>query len=189
MYPSLMGTFKFSTPILTICSSIGRDSSSLSSVPFHILHLEDTWIFPSLSTLDEDPRPTEMEMSLSIALVSYQDNIGPVVDLSPSSSWMEEYPYVIPSWEFASYHSHDCFDDIFSMDEAILEDISGIEQPWGDLHHRYYFLPKLDRIECDDYRSILSEKVDMPVVPLGSPSKYAKGNMANFHLLYLSTFL
>ena len=64
------------------------------------------------------------------------------------------------------------------MDEAILKAMSGLEQPWGELHHRSYFIPKLDRIECD-YRTILSEKVGRPVVPLGSPSKYAEGNMAN----------
>ena len=50
MYPSLMGTFNFSTPILTIGSILGRDSSSLISVPFRILHLEDPWTRPSPST-------------------------------------------------------------------------------------------------------------------------------------------
>ena len=46
------------------------------------------------------------------------------------------------------------------------------------MNHRSYFLPKLDRIECDDYRVIMSQKFGRPVVPLGSPSKYAEGNMA-----------
>ena len=68
---------------------------------------------------------------------------------------------------------------IFPMDKAILEAMSGLEQPWGEFHHRSYFLPRLDRVECDDYREILSEKVGRSVVPLGSPSKYAEGNMAN----------
>ena len=65
------------------------------------------------------------------------------------------------------------------MDEAILEAMSILEKPWGDLHHISYFLPKLDRIECDDYREILSEKVGRIVVPLGTTSNYAEGNMAN----------
>ena len=63
-------------------------------------------------------------MSLSIALVAYQANLGLVVDPSPSSSWMEEEdPYALPAWEVVSSHSHDCFDDTFPMDEAILEAI------------------------------------------------------------------
>ena len=47
-------------------------------------------------------------MPLSTTLVAYQANIGPVVDPSPSSSWMEEEdPYALPSWAVASSHSHD----------------------------------------------------------------------------------
>ena len=34
MYPSLMGTFSFLTPVLMIGSSIGRDSTSLNSITF-----------------------------------------------------------------------------------------------------------------------------------------------------------
>ena len=39
MYLSLMGTFNYTLPILTKGSSLGRASSSLISVPFHISHL------------------------------------------------------------------------------------------------------------------------------------------------------
>ena len=67
----------------------------------------------------------------------------------------------------------------FSSDEAIIEVMFGIEQPWEELHHRLYFLPKLDRLECDDFRAILSKKVGSPVVPLSSPSQIVEGNMAN----------
>ena len=68
----------------------------------------------------------------------------------------------------------------FPSDEAILEAMSGVEKPWEELHHRSYFLPKLNRMECDDFREILSEKVGSPMVPLSSPSQMANGNMANF---------
>ena len=72
--------------------------------------------------------------------MAYQVNLGPIVDSSPSSSWKEkEDPYALPTWAVASSHSHECFDGIFPMDEAILEAMSGIELPWGDLHHRSYF--------------------------------------------------
>ena len=76
-------------------------------------------------------------------------------------------------------HSHDFLDDIFPSDEAILEAMSRLEQPWGELHHRSYFLPKLDDIERDDFKEIFRVKIGRLMVPLGSPSKYAKGNMAN----------
>src|SRR5713226_7452046 len=67
----------------------------------------------------------------------------------------------------------------FPSDEAILEAMSGIEKPWEELLHRSYFLPKLDHLECDDFREIISEKVGSPVVPLSSPSQIAEGNLAN----------
>ena len=119
-------------------------------------------------------------MPLSTAMVAYQSNLDSVVESSPSSSRTEEEdPYAFPSWAVSSSHSHGWLDDIFPSDEAILEAMSGLEQPWGELHHRSYFLPKIDDIERDDFKAIFSEKIGRPVVPLGSPSKYAEGNMAN----------
>ena len=47
------------------------------------------------------------------------------------------------------------------------------------MHHRYYLLPKLDDIERDEFKAIFSEKIGRPVVPLGSPRKYAEGKMPN----------
>ena len=57
--------------------------------------------------------------------------------------------------------------------------MSGVEQPWEEFHHRSYFLPKLDCMERDDFRDILSENIGIPVVPLSSPGHMADGNMAN----------
>ena len=34
-------------------------------------------------------------------------------------------------------------------------------------------------MECDEFREILSEKIDIPMVPLTSPNQMADGNMAN----------
>jgi hypothetical protein len=53
------------------------------------------------------------------------------------------------------------------------------ERPWDDMHHRSYFLPSLERIEQDDFRSPLSEIVDHVVVPLDTHGIYAEGNMAS----------
>ena len=57
--------------------------------------------------------------------------------------------------------------------------MSGVEPPWEELHHRSYFLPKLDRLEHEDYREILSQRVGSPMVPLSSPGPMADGNMEN----------
>ena len=57
--------------------------------------------------------------------------------------------------------------------------MSGIEQPWEELHHRSYILPKLNRLECDDFRAVLSEKFGRPMVPLICSSHIFEGNMAN----------
>ena len=51
--------------------------------------------------------------------------------------------------------------------------MSGVEQPWEELHHRSYFLPKLDRMECDEFREILSKNIGR------STGLMADGNMAN----------
>ena len=139
--------------------------------------MEDPWIIPSPSTLSTH---VETNVSLPATLVVYQVNLDHVVEPSPSSSWMqEEDPYVLLAWVVESSHSHDCLDDVFPSDESILETMSGIEQPWEELHHRSYFLPNIDHLECDDFREILSEKIGSLMVPLSSPGQMAEGNMPN----------
>jgi hypothetical protein len=55
--------------------------------------------------------------------------------------------------------------------------MNGSERPWDDMHHQSYFLPSLERIEQDDFRSTLSEIVGHVVVPLDTHDIYAEGNM------------
>ena len=57
--------------------------------------------------------------------------------------------------------------------------MSRVEPPWEDLHHRSYFLPELDRLECEYFRDIISERIGSLVVPLSSPGLMADGNMVN----------
>ena len=67
------------------------------------MYLEDPWTLPSPSTSDEDPRITNMEMSLSTMDISHQFIIYLDVDPSPSSSRTEEEDlFALPTWEFAS---------------------------------------------------------------------------------------
>ena len=86
---------------------------------------------------------------------------------------------MLPAWAVQSSHVHDCLDSVFPSYEAIIEAMSGVEPPWEELHHRSYFLPELDRLEREDFREILSERIGSPMVPLSSPSPMAYGNMEN----------
>ena len=100
------------------------------------MYLEDPWTLPSLSTSNKDPRPSKMEISLFIMKVAYQVVLDPIVDMGPSSLQMEEENvFALPAWEVALSRSHDCLDDVFTLDEVILKAMNGIEQPWKELHH------------------------------------------------------
>jgi hypothetical protein len=66
-----------------------------------------------------------------------------------------------------------------AFNEAIIEAMVRDERPWGDLHHRSYFLPELSRIESGEFKSTIVGSVDGVVNPLAGHGVYAKGNMAN----------
>jgi hypothetical protein len=85
-----------------------------------------------------------------------------------------------PTWATSLYCSHDCLDGTLPLDEAIIEAMSGSDKPWDDMHHRSYFLPEVERIEQDEFRSTLSEIVGHAVVPLDMHDIYTEGNMASF---------
>ena len=70
---------------------------------------------------------------------------------------------MLPAWAVESSHAHDFLDSVFPSDEAIIEAMSGVEPPWEELHHRSYFLPELDHLECEEFREILSERIGSPV--------------------------
>jgi hypothetical protein len=67
----------------------------------------------------------------------------------------------------------------FPLDEAIIEAMNGFDKPWDNMHHLSYFLPELERIERDDFRSTLSEIVGHTIVLLDTHDIYAEGNMAS----------
>jgi hypothetical protein len=120
-----------------------------------------------------------MDMPLSVAEIAYQVVLESSVDPDPVTSPMdEEDPILRPVWATSLSCLHDFLDDTFPLDEAILEAMNGSERPWDDMHHRSYFLPSLERIEQDEFRSTLSEIVGHAVVPLDTHDIYAKGNMA-----------
>jgi hypothetical protein len=67
------------------------------------------------------------------------------------------------------------------LDEVILEAMNGLDRPWDDMHHYYYFLPELVRIKQDDFRSSLSEIVCHTIVPLDRHDIYDERNMVSIY--------
>jgi hypothetical protein len=87
-------------------------------------------------------------------------------------------------WATSFSCSHDFLDETFPSDEAIIEAMNGSDKPWDDMHHHSYFLPELERIEQDDFRSTLSEIVGHAIVPLDTHDIYAErkyGEYLSYH--------
>ena len=113
-------------------------------------------------------------------MIAYKSNLGCVAEPSLSSSRMEEEdPYVLLKLVVQSSHTHKCFDSVFPSDEAIIEAMSRVEPPWEELHHRSYFLPELERLEREDFREVLSERIGSPMVPLSLLGSMADESMEN----------
>jgi hypothetical protein len=121
-----------------------------------------------------------MAMPLSTVEIVYQVVLDSSVDPDPVTSQTDEEDLVLrPVWATSLSCSHDFLDETFPSDESILEAMNGSERPWDDMHHRSYFLPSLERIEQDEFRSTLSEIVGHVVVPLDMHDIYAEGNMVS----------
>ena len=86
---------------------------------------------------------------------------------------------MLSAWVVQYTHAHDYLDMVFPSDEEIIEAMSGVEPPWEELHHRSYFLPELDRLEREDFRAVLSQRVGSPMVPLSYPALMVDGSMEN----------
>jgi hypothetical protein len=83
---------------------------------------------------------------MKLVLVSSTDP-----DLVPSPTDDEDL-VSRPVWATSLSCSHDFLDGTFPSDEAIIEAMNGSNNPWDDMHHHYYFLPKLERINQDEFR-------------------------------------
>jgi hypothetical protein len=119
-----------------------------------------------------------MAMPLSAMKIAYKKFLDSFVDPDPATSLTDkEDPVLRPVWAASFSCSHDFLDDTFPSNEAIIEAMNGSDRPWDDMHHRSYFLPQLERIEQDGFRSTLSEIVGHTIVPLDMHDIYAKGNM------------
>ena len=68
MYPSLMGIFSCPTLILMIVSSSDEASTSMRSMSFRTIHMEDPWILPTPST---PSNPIVMNVPFPATMITY----------------------------------------------------------------------------------------------------------------------
>jgi hypothetical protein len=180
MYSSLMGTFDFSAPTHHIYAMSSMPASVERSIPFRTSYFSNPWTLPSLNSSIKGQSHVGMAMPLSTTKISYQAILDSYADPDhvPSQT-VKEDPVLRPVWATSLSCSHHFLDETLPLDEAILEAMNVYERPWDNMHHQYYFLPSLERIEQDDFRSTLSEIVGHVVVPLDTHGIYVEGNMAS----------
>jgi hypothetical protein len=182
MYSSLMGTFDFSTPNYHVYSMSSRPVSTGRSIPFCTYYFSDPWTLPSLTSSCEGQSHAGMAMPLLTVEIVYQVVLDSATDPDPIPSLKDEEDLMTrPVWATSLSCSHDCLDGTLSLDEAIIEAINGSDKPWDDMHHHSYFLPELERIEQDNFRSTLSEILSHTVIPLDTHNIYAEGNMVSIY--------
>ena len=98
-----------------------------------------------------------MAIPLLAVEIVYQVFLDSSADPDPITLPMDEDdPVLRPMWATSLSCSHDCLDETLPLDEAIIEAMNCSNKPWDDMHHHSYFLPELERIEQDDFRSTLS---------------------------------
>ena len=167
MYSFLMGTFDFSTMIHHVYTMSSRPALAERSILFCTSYFIYPWTLHSSTSSIEVPLHASMAMPLLVVKIAYQAILDSYVNPDPvTSPTNEEDPVLKLVWATLFYFSHDCLDGNFPSDESIIEAMNGSDKPWDDMHHRSYFLPSLERIEQDDFRSTWSEIVYHAIVPL-----------------------
>ena len=59
--------------------------------------------------------------------------------------------------------------------EAIIDAMDVLEIPCEDMHHRYYFRSKIERIDHDEFQLEICKKFGHLVVPLNMHGIYTEG--------------
>lgn len=111
---------------------------------------------------------------LSATEVAYQDIQQAMTDSDQTPVVTEEddlFPKPILAQKYS--RSQECLYIILPSDEAIIKEMVWAERPWGDLHHRLYFLLELSWIESGDFNSSIFGSVDRVVNPLVGNGVYA----------------
>jgi hypothetical protein len=167
-----MGSFDFSTSNHQVYAMSSRLVSTGRSISFRTSYFDDLWTLPSLTLSCEGQSHAGMAMPLSTTEIVYQVVLDSSADPDPVPSSTDEEDLI---WATSLSCSHDYLDETLPSDKAM----NGSNKPWDDMHHRSYFLPKLERIKQDEFRSSFSEIVSHVVVPFDTHDIYVEGNMAN----------
>ena len=86
-----------------------------------------------------------MTLPLFATEVTYQEIQWTFIDID--SSPIEELDHINePTWDVYSSNYLDFLDTIFPSKKDIMEDLTGHDKAWDDLHHCSYFLLVLDNI-------------------------------------------
>ena len=154
-------------------------------IPASINYLGSTSVGNSIATVGDRTDPWvlpshyEPKVPLLALQVAYKAIVNTTVDpiLIPPTVSEELEEVYLPAWAENFLYTDDCLDLVFPSDEAILEAMSEQDKICKDLHHRSYFLPKLSRIENQEFRVRLAGDDDIPINPLPREGIFVEGNM------------
>jgi len=141
-----MGTFDFPFHIARI-NVISSSKESPRKEFFRTHYFSNPWTLPSPTTKLVEGQVNGMAFPMSTAELRYQSIVNSADDQSTPFSKEELDGDVASAWTLDSTSTLDCLDMVLPSEEAILEAMMGVDQPWEDLHHCSYFLPPLQEVE------------------------------------------
>jgi hypothetical protein len=119
---------------------------------------------------------SSMDMPLSMVEVAYSIDQQDFTD--PDLTLAQELDLILkPIWAQGSLSNIDSLELLLPSNEVVLEALTGSNRPWDDLHHKYYFLPKLRRIEVGEFVLTMTGDGSCHVNPLATHIVYVEGNM------------
>jgi hypothetical protein len=175
--PYLMGTFDYPPPHSDVKFISTHHKAEIFHVSsFHMTYFQDPWTLPSPSDTMNATGHAGMSTPLSAAEVEYSlvQQTSATLDPIPAP---ELDPLLEPIWAQDSLVNTDSLDLVFPSDEAIIEEMTGPDKPWEDLHHRSYFLPELHRIEAGEFPITMTGDQPCPINLLATQDIHAEGNM------------
>jgi hypothetical protein len=134
--PSLMGTFNYPPPqgdVKFISTHHKAEIFHVSS--FRMTYFQDPWTLPSPSDTMDVTRHAGMSAPFSATEVVYSlvQQTSATLDPIPAP---ELDPLLEPIWAQDSLVNTDSLDLVLPSDEAIIEEMTGLDKPWEYLHHR-----------------------------------------------------
>jgi hypothetical protein len=176
--PSLMGTFDYPPPHGNIKFISNHHKVEIFQVSsFRMTYFEDPWILPSPSAMMDETGHPGMSMPLFVAEVAYSLVQQALANTDPTPA-QELDPLLEPIWAQGSLANIDSLDLVLPYNESVIEEMTSLDKPWEDIHHRSYFLPELSLIEVGEFSVTMTGDQSCPINLLATHEIYAEGNMA-----------